>query len=89
MRRKKLTMAAAADALRDDTETVVLASCGTADAAEKTLLNAALELDNSDAGRRGGDLNRDLANREPREENATKSNLATVCCVGSKALTER
>ena len=38
-------VAATRDALRDDTETVVLHDGGAADTAEETLLNALLELD--------------------------------------------
>lgn len=42
-------MAAALDTLRDDTETMTLHCSGAADTSEETLLDAPLELDNSNA----------------------------------------
>ena len=59
----------ALDALRDDTETVVLHRRATADATKQTLLDALLELDNGDTGRGSRDLNGHLADGEPRDAN--------------------
>ena len=58
------------DAFRNDTEAVVLHGGAAADTTKKTLLNTLLELDNCDARRGGSDLNRNLANGQPRDPDA-------------------
>ena len=63
-------VAAALDALGDDAEAVVLHRRTAADTAEQTLLDTLLELDDSDTGGRGGDLDRDLADGAPRNGDA-------------------
>ena len=45
-------VAAALDALRDDTEAVILHDAGAADTTEETLLDTLAESDDSDTGRR-------------------------------------
>lgn len=63
-------MASATNAFRDDAEAVVLEGCRPADTAKETLLNATLELDDGNTRRWGGDFDWDLADSEPREEDA-------------------
>lgn len=57
------------DTLRDDTEAVILHDGAAADTAEEALLDTLLEFDDSDPGRGSGDLDRNLADRGPRDAN--------------------
>ena len=63
-------MRVALNTLGDDTEAVVLHRRTAANTTKQTLLDTLLELDNSDTGRRRGDLNGDLADGEPGDEDA-------------------
>ena len=66
-------VAATFDSFGYDPETVVLHRRAAADTTEKALLNPLLELDHSDSGRRSGDLDRDLADGEPRDGNTKQT----------------
>lgn len=66
-------MRVALDAFRNDTESVVFSERIAADTPEQALLNALLELNDSNTRGRSGDLDRDLADGEPWDGNADRN----------------